>query len=235
MSGPCTVDKPSKMLEKMHQVFEAWWQAWYKEKLTDFVVQPPKRLRSDPNLKVGDIVIFQKRGQEQVLGSPIWTVGRVEEADVSESDGKVQELVIQYRNPGESKFRTTRRAARSVALLSSEDDLDLMQELKAAARAADRARPADEVYIDQQEAVARDMSRCGDCVEPVACMKHSEYFAARPYFYPDQYQDWSSPSESEDCWDQYAREISILSENCPESQASRATLCQIMSIQADPW
>jgi hypothetical protein len=235
MSGPCTVDKPSKMLEKMHQVFEAWWQAWYKERLTDFVVQPPKWLRSDPNLKVGDIVIFQKKGQEQVLGSPIWAVGRVEEAAVSKSDGKVREIVIQYRNPGESKFRTTRRAARSVALLSREEDLDLMQELNAAARAADRAKAADEVYVDQQEAVAKDMNRCGDCVEPVACMKHSEYFAARPYFYPDQYQDWSSPSESEDCWDQYAREISILSENCPESQASRATLCQILSVHSDPW
>jgi hypothetical protein len=235
MSGPCTVDKPSKMLEKMHQVFEAWWQAWYKEKLTDFVVQPPKWLRSDPNLKVGDIVIFQKRGQEQVLGSPIWAVGRVEEADVSESDGKVRELVIQYRNPGESKFRTTRRAARSVALLSSEDDLDLMQELNAAARAADRTRAADEVYIDQQEAVARDMSRCGECVEPVACLKHSEYFAVRPYFYPEQHYDWSEAVESDEFYDQYSEEVAFLGQDCQEIQVNQHSLCKMMSIHSDPW
>ena len=134
------------MLEKMDLVFEAWWQAWHNEKLADYVAKPPKWFRSDPSVQVGDIVVFQKKAQEQVIGKPIWTVGRVVEAKVSATDGKVRELVVEYRNDTEKKFRTTNRAARAVAVLYKEDDLDLMQELNGAARAADRAVAATQAY-----------------------------------------------------------------------------------------
>ena len=76
------------MLEKMEEVFESWWKTWYNEKLADYVAKPPKWFRSGPNLKKGDIVIFQKKGPDQVLGSPIWTVGRVAEAEASASPGQ---------------------------------------------------------------------------------------------------------------------------------------------------
>ena len=139
MSGPCTVDKPSKMLEKMNEIFEAWWKAWHNEKLADFVVKPAKWFRSSPAICVGDIVVFQKKGQEQSLGTPIWTIGRVVKADPSPMDGKVRDITIEYKNLNESVFRTTHRAARSVAVLHKEGDLDLMQELSAASREATKA------------------------------------------------------------------------------------------------
>jgi hypothetical protein len=140
MCGPCTIAKPSKILEKMGDIFESWWRAWYNEKLADFVAKPPKWLRSDPAVGVGDIVVFQKKAQEQALGSPIWTIGRVREVTVSKEDGKVREVVIEYKNLNEKVFRTTNRAARSVAVLHKEEDLDLMQELCAASREATKAR-----------------------------------------------------------------------------------------------
>jgi hypothetical protein len=37
----------------------------------------PKRLRSDPNPRVGDIVVFQKKGGEQVLGTPICSISYI--------------------------------------------------------------------------------------------------------------------------------------------------------------
>ena len=77
MVGPCTIESPSRTLEKMEDVFQAWWNAWYKEKLADFVAKPPKWYGSGPAIQVGDIVVFQKRLEEQKLGTPIWSVGRV--------------------------------------------------------------------------------------------------------------------------------------------------------------
>ncbi len=40
--------------------------------LADFVAKPPKWYRSGSAIQVGDIVVFQKRPEEQKLGIPIW-------------------------------------------------------------------------------------------------------------------------------------------------------------------
>ena len=53
MSGPCSIEKPSQMLEKMDDIFEAWWRVWSEERLADFVAKPPKWFRSDPDLELG--------------------------------------------------------------------------------------------------------------------------------------------------------------------------------------
>ena len=184
LSGPCTIERPSKMLEKMDDVFEAWWRAWHQERVADYVAKPPKWFRSGPDLREGDIVVFQKKGPEQVLGSPIWTVGRIVEITQSEKDGKVREVQIEYRNSNEKAWRRTHRAARTVAVLHREEDLDVMQGLNEAARAAERIQLARENYVDQQEAVVRELKNCAGCVEPTLCFRHSLYFATRPYFYP---------------------------------------------------
>jgi len=123
MSGPCTVDKPSKMLEKMCDIFEAWC-------------------------------------------SPV--------------DGKVRDITIEYKNLGETVFRTTHRAARSVAVLHKEGDLDLMQELSAASREANKAffkrATGDQAYgamvceMEQpamaadQEKIAQEFVKEGECL-----------------------------------------------------------------------
>ena len=77
MVGPCTIKNPTCTLEKMEDIFQAWWNAWYNEKLADFVAKPPKWYQSGPAIQVGDIVVFQKRPEEQKLGSPIWSADRV--------------------------------------------------------------------------------------------------------------------------------------------------------------
>ena len=89
-------------------MFDAWWRAWYNEKLSDYVVRPPKWFRSDPNLRIEDVVIFQKKGSKH-LGSPIWTVGWIVTADPSTVDGRVRDVVIEHRNTGEKCCRTTHR------------------------------------------------------------------------------------------------------------------------------
>ena len=227
MSGPCTVDKPSRMLEKMYDVFEAWWKAWYNEKLADYVAKPPKWLKSDPNLTEGDVVIFQKKGGEQVLGSPIWTVGRVVKADLSTMDGKVRDVTIEYKNPTEKTTRTTHRAARTVAVLHKEGDLDLMQELNQAARMAESEYRSRELYVDQQLAVVREVERCRECAAPVMCLRHAQYFCARPYSY-------SADDPALEEWAEYNQAESLLDENCSFTGEHDA-LCKVLSIHVDPW
>ena len=119
-----------------------------------------------------------------MLGSPIWTVGRIVEVKLSSADGKVREVNIEYKNSTEKVWRTIHRAARSVAVLHREEDLDIMQGLNKAARAAERAFMMREIYVDQQEAVARELRHCKDCKEPILCVRHSAYFSAKPYVYP---------------------------------------------------
>jgi hypothetical protein len=149
MSGPCTVDSKSKMLESLEAVFQVWWSLWNDIKLADFVSKPPKWFRSSPNLEVGDLVVFVKDGSDQKLGEVVWTVGRVVEAQPSRTDGKVRQVKIEYKNSSEFKnnkapTRTTNRAARSVARLAQEGELGLMQELAAAARLSARLVGAEE-------------------------------------------------------------------------------------------
>jgi hypothetical protein len=80
MSGPCTVDSKSRMLESIEAVFQTWWGLCNDIRLADFVSKPPKWFRSSPNLEVGDIVVFTKDSNEQKLGEVVWTVGRVVDA-----------------------------------------------------------------------------------------------------------------------------------------------------------
>jgi hypothetical protein len=130
-----TIENPTLTLEKMEDVFQAWWNAWYNETLADFVVKPPKWYRSGPAIQVGDIFGFQKRPEEQKISTPIWSINRVIQMVPATIDGLIHEVVVEYKNTSEKVFRT-RRAARSVATLSKEEDLDLTQKLSAASREA---------------------------------------------------------------------------------------------------
>jgi hypothetical protein len=180
LSGPCTVDDPSKMLESVEAVYQSWWGLWNEFRLSEFVAKPPKWYRSSANLEVGDIVIFVKNGSEVQLGQPVWTIGRVVEAVPSKTDGKVRQVKIEYSNSSEWKdgkkpprpFRTTNRASRTVARLAPESELDLLQNLAKAAREASRDSMGDGVPAvllppEEKERIANYSSICtefsGEC------------------------------------------------------------------------
>ncbi len=99
----------------------------------------PKWYRLGPAIQVGDIIVFQKRPEEQKLGTPIWSVGRVIQTVPVTVDGLIREVVVEYKNASEKVFRTTPHTARSVATLFKEEDLDLTQKLSAASREATKA------------------------------------------------------------------------------------------------
>lgn len=216
LSGCCMAGAPSLMLARMEEVFQAWWRAWQEEKLVDFVGKPAKWFRSDPALREGDIVVFLKTGDEQSLGEPIWRIGRIVEVEISARDQLVRTVSIEYKNATENKFRTTRRAVRKVAVLHREDELEMVQEINAAARAADKLELNQTIYLDQQSAVFRDVKKCQGCREPCLCAKHNLFFVRKPFIVV--LENMSSHSTDnvveQECFDQ---------------------VCQKFKIHSDPW
>ena len=75
--------------------------------------------------------------EEMKLGGPIWKFARVQSVETSHRDGRVRTAICEYRIPGESTMRTTRRSVRKLAVVHQEDDLDLVQQLNLAAKQMD--------------------------------------------------------------------------------------------------
>ena len=136
MSGNVTMAGPTRLLEQMELVAEAWWAAWKTERLIEFIPQPNKWLKTNIDVKVGDIVVFLKSDKEKNLGETVWKLGRITQVgDGGENSRRM--VTIQYKNAGESVFRQTNRHVRTVAVLHQEGDLELIQELNEAAKQAD--------------------------------------------------------------------------------------------------
>ena len=114
----------SRLLRQMGEVNAAWWKIWEAERLLKLIPRSSKWLKGDPDIRLGDIVVFLRDGKEAAVGATPWRVGRVRELELS-SDGIVRTLVIEYSNGTESKLRTTRRSVRTVAVLDREDDGDI--------------------------------------------------------------------------------------------------------------
>ena len=105
------------------------------EKLLEYIPQTRKWRSGEGVFRVGDIVISLRADTDQTFGFPVWRTGRVREVEVSK-DGVIRSVVIEYKNSTETVFRTTRRSARTVAVLHREGDLELVEELNEAARRA---------------------------------------------------------------------------------------------------
>ena len=134
--GLVEFDSPSKMLEKMEEVERAWWKIWRDEKIIDYIPKTNKWLDSDAPIEVGDVVIFIPHdGDDKITKNVAWKYGRILKV-YPDSKGLVRRCTIEYKNAGESVTRTTERATRGLAVLHREDDLDMLQQLNEAAKAA---------------------------------------------------------------------------------------------------
>ena len=135
LGGYVKLDKPSRMMEQLDQVYKTWWEIWKSEKLCDFIPQPNNWNKSNYDLAVGDIVAFPRQTSDQVFGDTVFRLGRVTTLEYS-ADGKARIVHIEYRNAEESVFRTTKRAVRTVAKVHREHELDIVQGLNQAVKAA---------------------------------------------------------------------------------------------------
>jgi hypothetical protein len=130
----------------------------------------------------------------------------------------VRTVIIEYKNAQENKFRTTRRSVRKVAVLHREDELELVQELNAAAREAERLASSRSTYLEQQEAVFREVEQCQGCQAPHLCARHSQYYLSRPYV--------SLPTVSQEGGIHRVKE---------DTGVCSDELCKKVRIHSDPW
>ena len=136
MSGYPRIDGPSRIMKQQDELYKVWWEVWRKERLVDFIPQPNKWKKNSTELKVGDIVAFIHLESGDHHGKPVYKIGRIISVERS-ADGLIRTCTIQYKNASNpSLFQETRMSVRHVAVIHSETDLDLVQQLNAAARQA---------------------------------------------------------------------------------------------------
>ena len=135
LGGYAKVSGPSRLMDQMENVYKSWWTVWKNEKLLDYIPQPKKWQKNNGDVKIGDVVIFLKSDKDQTLGEPRWKMGRIKDVETSK-DGLVRVVIIEYKNSTESIFRTTRRSARTIAVLHREGELEMIEELNEASRQA---------------------------------------------------------------------------------------------------
>ena len=111
-------------LQQMVRVEEAWWSVWEAQKLADFIPRSRKWKHGNPDVRLGDIVVFLRDGRKARVGSTPWRVGQVAELEFSD-DGVARTAVLEYCNAGETGRRKTRRSVRSIAVLEREALADI--------------------------------------------------------------------------------------------------------------
>jgi hypothetical protein len=145
LSGPLRLPHgASEMVEKVKKAYEAWFKIW-SESYVQKLLFKPKWFKDDTDLKIGDLVYFQK--SESELGNGTWTFGMISAIDRSR-DGLIRKVTVKYRNASESEDRETDRSVRKLSKLWSEDDWNLQDDL---AELADRLKGVvgDQVILDQ--------------------------------------------------------------------------------------
>merc|ERR1740128_1495123 len=77
LGGYAKIDQPGRMLDQQDQTYKAWWELWRTERLADYIPQPATWQKSNDQLRVGDIVAFPRKTDDQHFGSPVYRLGRV--------------------------------------------------------------------------------------------------------------------------------------------------------------
>ncbi len=136
---PLTVSQDyDKIISENEKIHHAWFECWLISHVPKLIEQP-KWFRSDQDLKKGDIVLFLK--QESVLCNT-YQYGMIESVEQGR-DGKIRTVHVKYRNSSEETDRVTYRSTRSLIMIHSVDELNVMEELGQVAASVDAGRRKD--------------------------------------------------------------------------------------------
>jgi len=133
--GLVTSTTAHKWIASMDEVGLSWWKLWEQEWLMNLVPKAAKFPEGDPDIAVGDVVVFMKGGKEADVGQTPWRTGQVEEIHFSR-DGIIRSVDLKYQNFAEKVYRYTERSVRTLAKIYREGDINLMGELSEACRQA---------------------------------------------------------------------------------------------------
>ena len=111
----------------------------------------PKWYNSDKDLKVGDLVYFQKK---EGKANQTWTIGRVEQIVRSDRDNLIRRAIIKYQNHGEERPQLTDRHVKKFVKLFNVDEYQVQDDLDELQKKINQiGGRADQDDVDHQEEV----------------------------------------------------------------------------------
>ena len=124
--GPMLVTSDAdKFVRSNEKIFNSWFEVWLTTYLPHLMKQE-KWFDTTHVLQEGDIVLFLKRDSAIQNKYQYGIVSKV----IPSKDGVIRKARIKYRNFNESSFRETYRSVRELILISSIDDINIMEEIQ---------------------------------------------------------------------------------------------------------
>ena len=112
--GPFDLQQ-SKNINKQFRFLQSlvgdWWKAWY-DSVFPHLVPSYKWLQRLRNVKVGDICLIRYKSEIRATNR----LGRVRDVKLG-SDGLVRTVNLEYKLPGEKKFRTVDRPVQGISVI----------------------------------------------------------------------------------------------------------------------
>ena len=122
--GPLRLPGGGELLDKVQELYEAWFKIWNVSYIPKLMYQP-KWWKQDRDLKEGDVIYFQKT--ESALDT-CWTLGTIDQLVVGR-DGLARRAVVKYQNSTEDFHRVSDRHVRSLVKIWSIDDQNIDEDL----------------------------------------------------------------------------------------------------------
>ena len=124
LDGPLRLPAGGELLDKVQDLYEAWFKIWNVSYIPKLMYQP-KWWKQDRDLKEGDIVFFQKT--ESALDT-CWTLGTIDQLVVGR-DGLARRAIVRYQNSTEEFHRVSDRHIRSLVKIWSLEDQNIDEDL----------------------------------------------------------------------------------------------------------
>ena len=136
LDGPIKIPKnPGDLVKRVNEAYSTFYNLW-NTVIIPKLMKAPKWFDQSENLKIGEIVYFQKVENEMKSS---WSLGKIVDVVMSK-DGVVRRATVEYQNNSENVKRTTDRAARSLIKLFHIDDQSWYQEMTGVERILDNLK-----------------------------------------------------------------------------------------------
>ena len=90
------------------------------------LIYQPKWFKDDEDLKVGDLVNFQKESNNKL--SSKWIIGIIDQV-IRSKDGRIRRVIVKYQNHNEEGPRFTERSVRKLVKIFDIDEYVLQDDL----------------------------------------------------------------------------------------------------------
>ena len=152
LSGPVKLPRgPKEMMSKVEKLYEAWFRIWNVAMIPKLIPQP-RWFKSSPDIKVDDVVYFQKIENEI---SSEWTIGQVESI-TRNKDKKIRRIEIRYFNHGQETERKTERSVRSIVRLFNVEDDYFVSDMEKVETLIKELEKGDENTTEELEALIKE-------------------------------------------------------------------------------